>query len=162
MTRLIWHGATGAEETKPERPRGRHLDVTQKHVSVIAHRGCQKWIAVLTACLVLEMSSIWTCRSSISTSMDLRAFTAAAQVNSDSSSCTAIQHTQGKRTALKWQLHTHATRSKGRSRSPATRARHLQSGETVAVWCSASFKPFFLYIFCVFVGPLNGSTGVDY
>lgn len=42
--------------------------------------------AVLTACFVLEMSSIWTCRSSISTSMDLRALTAAAQVNSDSSS----------------------------------------------------------------------------
>lgn len=41
---------------------------------------------VLTACFVLEMSSIWTCRSSISTSMDLRALTAAAQVNSDSSS----------------------------------------------------------------------------
>lgn len=40
----------------------------------------------LTACLALERSSIWTCRSSISASMDLRALTAAAQVNSDSSS----------------------------------------------------------------------------
>ncbi len=49
-----------------------------------AERRMQK--VLLTACLVLEMSSIWTCRSSISTSMDLRALTAAAQVNSDSSS----------------------------------------------------------------------------
>lgn len=42
---------------------------------------------VLTACLDLDMSSIWTWRSSISTSIDFRALTAAAHVNSDSSSC---------------------------------------------------------------------------
>jgi hypothetical protein len=49
-------------------------------------RGRKEWCIVLTACLALEMSSICTCKSSISTSIDLRAFTAAAQVNSDSSS----------------------------------------------------------------------------
>lgn len=41
----------------------------------------------LTAALALARSSICRWRSSISTSMDLRALTAAAQVNSDSSSC---------------------------------------------------------------------------
>lgn len=40
---------------------------------------------VLTAVLALAMSSICKCRSSISTSIAFRAFTAAAQVNSDSS-----------------------------------------------------------------------------
>lgn len=43
----------------------------------------------LTAILVLTTSSIWICKSSISISMPFRAFTAAAQVNSDSSSCEA-------------------------------------------------------------------------
>lgn len=42
----------------------------------------------LTAVLALAMSSICRCRSSISTSIAFRAFTAAAQVNSDSSSWT--------------------------------------------------------------------------
>lgn len=42
----------------------------------------------LTAVLALVMSSICRCRSSISTSIAFRAFTAAAQVNSDSSSWT--------------------------------------------------------------------------
>lgn len=44
----------------------------------------------LTAALALARSSICRWRSSISTSMDLRALTAAAQVNSDSSSCRDI------------------------------------------------------------------------
>lgn len=96
MARLICHGA-GGQETKPDSPRGRDI---RRHLEIRDRRSCQKYRAVLTACLVLEMSSIWTCRSSISTSMDLRALTAAAQVNSDSSSCTAIQHTH-KENALK-------------------------------------------------------------
>lgn len=41
----------------------------------------------LTDILALTTSSIWICKSSISISMLFRAFTAAAQVNSDSSSC---------------------------------------------------------------------------
>ena len=50
----------------------------------------------LTAVLALAMSSICRCRSSISTSIALRAFTAAAQVNSDSSSWTQSHPTPGR------------------------------------------------------------------
>lgn len=53
---------------------------------------------MLTAALALARSSICRWRSSISTSMDLRALTAAAQVNSDSSSCgDTAQHPAGGR-----------------------------------------------------------------
>ena len=51
----------------------------------------------LTDILTLTTSSIWMCRSSISISMPLRDFTAAAHVNSDSSSCEWIYNRRRKR-----------------------------------------------------------------
>ncbi len=49
----------------------------------------------LTDILFLAVSSIWICKSSISISMPFRAFTAAAHVNSDSSSCEKQEEEKG-------------------------------------------------------------------
>lgn len=65
-------------------------------LSLGACPGLALYTLTLTAVLALAMSSICRCRSSISTSIAFRAFTAAAQVNSDSSSWTQATPTQGR------------------------------------------------------------------
>lgn len=63
-----------------------HGSILPRHYPPLAHQAPTCTTQLLTAVLALAMSSICRCRSSISTSIAFRAFTAAAQVNSDSSS----------------------------------------------------------------------------